>query len=207
MKAALYNQKGEKKGDVTLNKAVFEVEAKEGLIHEYLLYQQANARRPIAHVKNRSDVSGGGRKPFRQKGTGNARQGSITNPHQRGGGRAFGPKKWQNFSKMMPKKMRAKALLGLLSSKAKEDKVLALNKFESEKTKDFAALVDKLPVERNVLVVANREETALRRASRNFKNAKIIISGYLNPADLLKYDNVLFTETALKDLDTVYSKK
>lgn len=206
MKAALYNQKGEKKGDVTLNKNVFEVEAKEELIHEYLLYQQANARRPIAHVKNRSEVSGGGRKPFRQKGTGRARQGSITNPHQRGGGRAFGPKKWQNFSKMMPKKMRVKALLGILSGKAKNNKVIAVDKFDSDKTKDVATMIAKMPIERNVLIVANREESSLRRASKNMKNAKTIISSYLNPADLLKYDNILFTEAALKDLETTYAK-
>jgi len=200
MKATLYNQKGEKKGDITLNKTIFGVEPNEGLIHEYLVYQQANARRPIAHVKNRSDVRGGGRKPFRQKGTGRARQGTIRAPHMKGGGVTFGPKKWQNFSKMMPKKMRKKALHGLLSSKAKNEKVLALDKFESEKTKDFATLVSKLPVERNVLVVVNREEKALRQASKNLAKSKTITSGYLNPADLLKYDNILFTETALKDL-------
>lgn len=206
MKATLYNQKGEKKGDVTLKKNLFEVEAPEGLIHEYLVYQQANARMPIAHVKNRSDVSGGGRKPFRQKGTGNARQGSIRNPHMRGGGSAFGPKKWQNFSKMMPKKMRKKALLALLSNKAKEAKVLALDKFEADtpKTKEFAAMIAKMPIERDVLVVVDREEKALRTASKNYAKSKTITSGYLNPADLLKYDSVLMTEAALKNLEETY---
>jgi large subunit ribosomal protein L4 len=206
MKATLYNQKGEKKGEVTLSKNLFEVEAPEGLIHEYLIYQQANARMPIAHVKNRSDVSGGGRKPFRQKGTGRARQGSTRNVHMRGGGVAFGPKKWQNFSKMMPKKMRKKALLAILSNKAKESKVIALDKFEAEtpKTKEFVAMIAKMPVERNVLVVVDRGETDLRTASRNYAKSKTITSGYLNPADLLKYDNVLLTETALKNLEETY---
>ena len=201
MKAPLYNQKGEKTGDITLNKNIFEVEGKEGLVHEYLMYQQANARNPIAHVKNKSDVSGGGKKPFRQKGTGRARQGSTRNPHMKGGGVAFGPKSWRNYSKMMPKKMRQKALFTILSTKAKSEKVLALDKFEMEKTKDFAAMLAKMPIERNVLVVANREEAALKRASKNLKNAKTISISYLNPADLLKYDNILFSETALKDLD------
>ena len=208
MKAPLYDQSGKKKGDVALDKALFEVEASEGLIHEYLVYQQANARMAIAHAKNRAEVSGGGKKPFRQKGTGNARQGSTRNPHMRGGGRAFGPKKWQNFSKQMPKKMRKKALLAILSAKAKNGKVLALDKFElkSPSTKSFAEMTGKLPVERNVLVVANRGEDMLRMSSRNYKNAKTITSGYLNPHDLLKYDAVLFTETALKDLTNTYSK-
>lgn len=206
MKATLYNQKGEKKGELTLSKKLFEVEASEGLIHEYLIYQQANARMPIAHVKNKSDVSGGGKKPFRQKGTGRARQGSTRNPHMHGGGVAFGPKKWQNFSKMMPKKMRVKALLAILSNKAKENKILALDKFEAEspKTKMFAEMIAKLPVERNVLVVADRGETTLRTASRNFAKSKTITSGYLNPADLLKYDSVLMTETAIKNLEETY---
>lgn len=207
MKATLYDQKGAKKGDVTLNKSIFETEANPGLLHDYLIYQQSNARQPIAHVKGRADVSGGGRKPFRQKGTGNARQGSTRNPHMRGGGRAFGPKSVRNYTIQMPKKMRRKALFALLSLKAKDGKVMALDKFELDKTKDFAHLIGKLPVERNVLVVANREEAMLRRSSKNLANAKTITSGYLNPADLMKYEAVLFTQTALNDLETTYASK
>ncbi len=207
MKANLYDQKGAKKGDVTLNKLIFEREANEGLIHEYLVYQQANARQPIAHVKNRAAVSGGGRKPFRQKGTGNARQGTTRAPQMRGGGRVFGPKKVRNFSKQMPKKMRRAALFALLSGKAKDGKVMALDKFELEKTKDFAQLISKLPVERNVLVVANRGEEKLRRSSKNLANAKTITSGYLNPADLMKYEAILFTKTALDDIENTYAPK
>ena len=209
MKINLYDQTGAKKGDLTLNKELFEVEASQSLVHKYLVYQQANARQAIAHVKNRGDVRGGGRKPFRQKGTGNARQGSTTNPHQRGGGSAFGPKKWQTFAKQMPKKMRKKALLGLLSNKAKEGQIMAIDKFEldSPKTKVFADLMAKLPVERNLLVVASREETTLRTSSKNIKNAKTITSGYLNPADLTKYRAVLFTEKAMQDLEAAYTKK
>jgi len=206
MKATVYNQKGEKKGDVTLNKAIFEVEANEGLIHEYLIYQQSNARQAIAHVKNRSDVRGGGRKPFRQKGTGNARQGTIRNVHMRGGGVAFGPKKWQTYSKQMPKKMRKKALCALLSGKAKDGKILVVDRFEAAKTKDFAEMISKMPIDRNVLVVANNEEKALRQSSKNISNAKTITSGYLNPADIMKYRVILFSEAALKSIETTYSK-
>lgn len=209
MKAPLYNQVGEKKGDIALSKDIFEIEGGEGLVHSYLIYQQKSARRPIAHVMNKGDVSGGGKKPFAQKGTGRARQGSTRNPHMKGGGNAFGPKKWQVFSIMMPRQMRRKALYQILSIKAKDGKVLALDHYEVEKpkTKDFANLIKKLPIERDVLIVGNREEKMLRTCSRNLKNVKVIMSGYLNPADLLKYEAVLFTETALKDLQSPITTK
>lgn len=206
MKATLYNQNGEKKGEVTLSKAIFEVEGGESLVHDYLLYQQKSARRPIAHVLTKGEVRGGGKKPYAQKHTGRARQGSIRNPHMRGGGRAFGPKKWRNFSVMMTKHMRRKALFQLLSSKAKDGKILALDQYkvETPKTKDFAIFLKKLPIRRDVLVVANREENSLRLCSRNLRQAKTILTPYLNPADLLKFDTVLFTETSLKELQTTY---
>ncbi|MBI4127162.1 50S ribosomal protein L4 [Candidatus Peregrinibacteria bacterium] len=208
MKATLYNQKGEKKGEIDLVKNIFEIEGKEGLVHEYLMYQQANARMSIAHTQSKADVRGGGRKPWRQKGTGRARQGSIRNPHWKGGGVAFGPKKWENYEKMMPKKMRRTALFTILTSKAKEGKVMALDKFELDKpkTKDFAQLLSKLQIARNVLVVVNKAENTLKKSAANHKNAKVIVSGYMNPADLLKYDNLMFTETALKELEDTYKK-
>lgn len=204
MKAPLYNQKGEKKGDITLAKTVFEIEGGEGLVHRYLVYQQKSARRPIAHVLSKGDVRGGGKKPFAQKHTGRARQGSIRNPHMKGGGRAFGPKKWQNFTIMMPKKMRRRALFQILSLKAKDGKILALDKFELEKpkTKEFASLLAKLPMERNVLVVRNREEMLLKSSAQNIRNVKTILTSYLNPADLLSHDCILFTEMALKELNS-----
>lgn len=208
MKAPLYNQTGEKTGDVTLAKNIFEVEGGEGLVHSYLVYQQKSARRPIAHVKNKADVSGGGKKPYAQKHTGRARQGSTRNPQMKGGGRAFGPKKWQNFTIMMPKGQRNRALFQILSMKAKEGKVLALDKFELDapKTKDFAKFLSKLDLKRDVLVVGNREERMLRMSAKNIGNGKMILSGYLNPQDLLTYDSVLFTGAALKDIETTYSK-
>jgi large subunit ribosomal protein L4 len=209
MKAPLYNQAGEKTGDVTLAKNIFEIEGGEAIVHSYLVYQQANARKPIAHVKNKADVSGGGKKPYAQKHTGRARQGSTRNPQMKGGGRAFGPKKWRNFELMMPKKMRNRALFQILSVKAKDGKVLALDKFELDtpKTKTFATMLSKMPVDRRVLVVGNREEKTLKMSSRNVGNAKVILSGYLNPQDLLTYEHVLFTSAALKDLEQTYQTR
>jgi large subunit ribosomal protein L4 len=208
MKAPLYNQTGEKTGDVALDANIFQVEASEGLVHQYLIYQQANARMPIAHVKNRSAVSGGGKKPFRQKGTGNARQGTIRAPQMRGGGRSFGPSNARNFSKQMPKGMRRKALFAIISSKAKDGQVIALDKYEAKapKTKDIATLISKLPIKRNVLVVIDREEKAMKMASTNIANGKTILYNYLNPADLMKYEIILFTEAALNNFQSTYKK-
>lgn len=207
MKADIYNQNGEKTGQVELASSIFEVEGSPALVHRYLVYQQANARRPIAHTLTRSHVRGGGRKPFRQKGTGNARQGSKRNIHMKGGGVAFGPSKDRNFSLQMPKKMRRKALFTMLSTKAKDGKILALESFEPKevKTKTFAALASKLPMSPKFLVVSTQDEKALQLASRNMAKAKTIFAGYLNPMDLLKYDEVLFTKAALDQIHSTYS--
>lgn len=209
MKAPLYNQNGEKKGDVALSKDIFGVEASEGLVHSYLVYQMTNARSVLAHTKTRADVRGGGRKPYRQKGTGRARQGSTRNPHMEGGGVAFGPRNDRNFSLMMPKKMRRKALFTLLSNKAKSDKLAILEKFELDapKTKLFAALVAKLPVERRVLIVHDREEQMLKQSAKNLGNAKVITSSYLNPSDLLNHDFLLLSKKALENLESTYASK
>ncbi len=208
MKAPLYNQNGEKKGDLTLPASLFEIEINEGLVHQYLVYQQTNARSSIAHAKTRAEVRGGGRKPFRQKGTGNARQGSTRNVHMKGGGVAFGPRNTENYSLMMSKAMRRKALFSILSSKAKDGKIMALDKFvlDAPKTKEFESMIVGMALARNVLVVANREEEILRRSARNHPKAKVITSGYLNPSDLLTFNDVLFTEAALKDLESTYVK-
>mgnify|MGYP001610974351 CR=1 FL=1 len=206
MKTELYNQKGEKKGEMTLPKDIFEIEINEGLVHRYLIYQQANERTSIAHVKTKGEVRGGGRKPWAQKHTGRARQGSIRNPHWRGGGVAFGPKKWENYEKAMPKRARRLALFSILSAKARDGKIIGLDKFELEspKTKDFANLMEKMKIVRNVLVVLNKSEEILKKSARNHANAKPILSSYMNPADLLKYDNLLITESALKDITNTY---
>ncbi|MEK7146321.1 MAG: 50S ribosomal protein L4, partial [Patescibacteria group bacterium] len=206
MKAPLYNQNGEKKGDVTLAAHLFEIKAGEGLVHLYLNYQRTNQRQTISNTLSKGEVRGGGKKPWRQKGTGRARQGSIRNPHWKGGGVAFGPKKEANFEKMMPKQMRRAALFAILSSKAKDGKIIALDKFELEKpkSKTFAELIKKLSVNRDVLVVGGREEDMLKKSVRNLENAKIVLPTYLNPHDLLKYEHLLFTEAALKQFESTY---
>ncbi|MFA5792561.1 MAG: 50S ribosomal protein L4 [Candidatus Gracilibacteria bacterium] len=208
MKAPLYNQKGEKTGEISLSKAVFEIEGGEGLVQRYVVFQQASRRNAIAHTKTKGDVSGGGKKPYAQKHTGRARQGSTRNPHMKGGGVAFGPKKWQTFALRMPKAMRRRALFQILSHKAKEENVLVLDKFEvdSPTTKTFAEFLSKLELKRNVLIIAGKEEKMLKLSSRNVDNAKTIVCAAINPEALLNHRTILFTETALKDLETTYSK-
>jgi len=209
MKAVLYDQKGAKKGEVTLPKALFEVEPNEGLIHRALVRQLANKRVDTASSKGRSDVRGGGRKPFRQKGTGNARMGTRRSPLARGGGIIFGPNGARNYKKDMPKKQRRMALFGALSAKAKDGKIMALDKYEAKapKTKEFQALVDKLPVERNLLVVVDEKHETLQKSANNIPNVKTILVNYLNPHDLLKYRQVLFLEKALEKAEEVFTTK
>lgn len=208
MKADLYTQTGEKKGQVELSKQYFEVPYNEDLIHQALVRQHANSRFPIAHVKQRADVRGGGRKPFRQKGTGSARQGSTRSPNQKGGGVVFGPRNTRNFKIDMPKKQRRKALFSALSVKAADNQILALDKYEGEvKTKEFVKLMEKLPLKRDLLVVIPEANKVIQKSTNNISNVKTILVNYLNIADLQKYHNVLFLEDAFKKMDEVFGGK
>ena len=205
MKADLYSQSGEKIGEVTLKKEIFEVPFNKDLVHQALVYQLANNRRVIAHTKSRGEVRGGGAKPFRQKGTGRARQGSIRNVHMKGGCVTFGPRNTRNFKKQMPKKQRRKALFCALSDKAREGTILALEKYEVEpKTKPFAELISKLPIKRDTLIVIPGRDRSVELSSKNLKNTKTIHVNYLNIQDLQKYDTVLFMKAALEKLEEVF---
>lgn len=205
MKADLYSQTGEKKGQVDLNKDFFEVPFNGDLIHQALVRQHANGRRAIAHTKLRGEVRGGGRKPFRQKGTGNARQGSRRMPQLKGGGVVFGPRNDRNFKVDMPRKQRRKALFSALSLKAAEGQIMALDKYEGEvKSKPFAEMVEKLPIDRNVLIVLSEKNETIQKSSNNLPNVKTILVNYLNIADLQKYRNVLFLEEALTKMTEVF---
>jgi len=206
MKVDLYTQAGEKKGQVELKKDFFETPYNEDLIHQALVRQHANGRVAIAHTKTKAEVRGGGRKPFRQKGTGGARQGSKRNPHFKGGGVVFGPRSDRNFTVDMPRKQRRKALFSALSVKAKNGEILALESYKGEiKTKPFVELIKKLPIERNVLVVIPGKDSVIQKSTGNLKNAKTIIVNYLNIADLQKYRKILFLKDALVKMEEVFT--
>ncbi|MBI4235118.1 50S ribosomal protein L4 [Candidatus Peregrinibacteria bacterium] len=208
MKVDLYTQKGEKSGQIELPKEIFEVEFNGDLIHQALIRQLANQRVAIAHTKTRSYVRGRQKKPFKQKGTGQARQGSTKGPHMRGGAVVFGPLSNRNFSKEMPKKQRRKALFAALSQKARENQVIALEGYEtaSPKTKDMAALIKKLPIERNVLIVMPEKDLNVAKSIKNLKNAKMIIAGYINIHDLQKYRTLLLFKESVAKLKETFTK-
>lgn len=208
MKTDLYTQTGEKKGQVELKKEFFEVPFNEGLIHQALMRQQSNARKPIAHTKQRSEKRGGGRKPHRQKGTGYARQGSKRAPIFIGGGVVFGPRNVRNFTKDMPKKQRRKALFSALSVRAKNKQVIALEKYEGDiKTKTFTEMIAKLPVERNALIVIPEKNETIEKSASNLPNVKTLIVNYLNIADLQKYRTVIFLKDALDAMGGIFTEK
>ena len=208
MKIDLYQQSGEKKGTVDVSDKIFAAPVNEELMRMALIRQQANARQANAHTKTRAEVRGGGRKPWRQKGTGRARFGSTRNPIWRGGGIVFGPRNVRNYEKQLPKKIRRAALFSCLSQKATENAVFALDKFEvkTPRTKDFLAMFKKLPVERSLLVVMLEKDMNLEKSANNLPNVKIILVDYLNPHDLLKYEKVMFLEPALKKAEELFLK-
>ncbi len=209
MKVELYNQKGEKAGTVDLNVDIFDIEFNKDLVHQAHTRQMANARLALAHTKTRHFVNRSTKKPFRQKGTGNARQGSTKSAQMRGGGIIFGPSNERNFKQDMPKKQRRKALFCALSEKARSEQIIALENYseDSKKTKDFTALMSKLPVKRNLLVVMDQHNDGLELSARNLPTVKTILVNYLNISDLIKYEKVLFLKEAFSKLEEVFLKK
>lgn len=206
MNIPLYDQSGKQKGTVVANDAMFAIEWVPGLVHEALIRQQANARRSTAKTLTRADVRGGGRKPYRQKGTGRARQGSITAPHYRGGGVVFGPTGRENYEVRMPKKMRRKALFSTLSLRASENQVAALESFvlEKPKTKEMVEFLKVFPGARNILVIFAKKDLVLEKSTANIPNVELLSVQYLNVADILKADVVLFIQDALQKAEEIF---
>lgn len=208
-KITLYNQQGEKKSELEVSDVIFGAKYNQDLIHQALVRQQANARvAAIAHTLTKSEVRGGGRKPHPQKGTGGARQGSIRNPHFKGGGVAFGPRNNRNYKQMMPKKQRRMALFSALSAKLIEGKILALDAYDAKevKTKKLVEVLQKLPVDKDVLILIPEKNDIMQKSSRNVPFVKTMLVNYLNINDLQKYDKIMFLEEALKKMETLFLK-
>jgi large subunit ribosomal protein L4 len=208
LKIDLYQQSGEKKGTVEVKDSMFGAKVNDELMRLALLRQLSNARLANAHTKTRADVRGGGKKPWRQKGTGRARFGSTRNPIWKGGGVAHGPKNVRNFELMMPKNARRMALFSGLSQKASDKEIFALDKFDTKtpKTKEFSALLAKLPVKRSLLIVMADKDVNLEKSARNIANVKLILVDYLNLHDLLKFEKVMFMEPAIKKAEKLFLK-
>jgi len=187
--------------EMDLSDEVFNTEVREYLIHEAVKIQLANRRAGTVSVKNRSEVSGGGKKPFRQKGTGQARQGCIRAPHYPGGGVAFGPQpKVYNLS--MNKKARRAAIRSALSFCFKANKLTVVNSFEldSISTQFFAGVLNKFELSKTLLVI-DAENRNLLLSARNIRNVKVLYADSLNIFDMMKYQNVMITKSAVKKVE------
>jgi len=202
----VYNQEGKVTGELELSAKHFGVKPDQALVHTVVVAQQANARRPIAHTKNRGEVAGGGKKPWRQKGTGRARQGSIRAPQWKGGGVVFGPRNNRNFSLKVNRKVRQKALFMALSDKVGSGRFLVLEAFrpESIKTRHAAALLKALPVVRRALIVVPKSDPEFLRMVRNLPNAMLVTVNSLNVVDILKHQTLVFLKDAVPAFETLY---
>ncbi|MDO8494984.1 MAG: 50S ribosomal protein L4 [bacterium] len=217
MKTDLYNQGGEVIGEVQLPEKVFGVAIDHDLLHQAAVAQLANRRQVLAHTKDRSEVSGGGKKPWRQKGTGRARHGSIRSPIWKGGGVAFGPSKDRNFSVKINKKVKRKAIFMALSGKVKDKQILVLDgvSINEAKTKTLVGLLKtisgKLAGYRSsktkkdsVLMVSAKSDEKLNRAINNIGFAKTLDAKSLNVLDLLSYKYILLTQDAIPVIEETY---
>ncbi len=222
MKIAVYNQEGNKIEEQELNPAIFNVEAKPEVIHQIVVAQMANARKVLAHTKTRGQVRGGGRKPWKQKGTGRARAGTTRSPLWKGGGIVFGPTKERNFSQKVNKKMKKKALFMVLSDKVKNNGMVILDKIELKegKTKAFLSVLkdlnklfqlssEKQQVENKkqnkpILVVVEKKNEHLVRAIKNIPKILTIRADCLNVIDLLKYKYLLVTKEGINKIEKTY---
>ena len=202
---SVYNIEGKEVGSIELNDAVFGVEVNEHLVHMAVVNQLANNRQGTQSAKTRSEVSGGGRKPWRQKGTGHARQGSTRAPQWTGGGIVFAPKP-RDYSFKMNKKEKRIALLSALSSKVAEINIVVLDEFKLDeiKTKKFVEVMNNLKVE-NALVVLEGENKNVVLSGRNIPSVKVTATNEINTYDVLKYTTLVVTKAAVEKLEEVYA--
>ena len=207
-KISIVNLNGEKVKDRNLKDNIWGITPNDAVLHNAVVLNMANARQASASTKTRSEVSGGGRKPWRQKGTGNARQGSIRAPHWRGGGIVFGPNPNRNYTKKMNKKERKLALKSALAYKVIDKELIVVEdiKFKTNKTREMVELLSKLNVRDNkVLVVVSELTENVCLAARNLANVKLVTFEKVNAYDLVSADNMLIEVSALDKLEEVLS--
>lgn len=202
MKYPLWSQEGKKIGEVALPEKVFRQEMNEDLIHQAVLVEEANSRQVIAHTKNRSEVSGGGRKPWRQKGTGRARVGSNRSPIWIGGGITFGPRKTRIFRKKLNQKMRAKALAIALSDKVEEKSLKVVDNLSlpEGKTKLLTALLASLKLEGTTLLLLNQADANIIQAGRNLFRFQTQLAQQVTAREVLKFKNLLLVKPVIEVL-------
>ncbi|WP_017185240.1 50S ribosomal protein L4 [Alkalibacillus haloalkaliphilus] len=196
-KVALYNQSGSQVGDAELAESVFGIEPNENVLHDAVVMQQASQRQGTHKVKGRSEVNGGGRKPWRQKGTGRARQGSIRSPQWVGGGTVFGPTP-RSYSYKLPKKVRRLALVSALATKVKTDDIYVLDELniDAPKTKEIVTMLNNFNLEGKTLIVTANQNENVERSVNNIPGVDVLTVDEINVLDLVKHDTLLITKEA-----------
>ena len=203
---SVYNMEGKEVGTMELSDAIFGVEINEHLVHMAVVQQLANNRQGTQKAKTRSEVSGGGRKPWRQKGTGHARQGSTRSPQWTGGGVVFAPVP-RDYSFKMNRKEKRTALKSVLTDKVANNKLIVLDKlaFDEIKTKDFVKVLDNLKIEGKALAVLNENDTNVVMSAKNVPTAKTTLTSTINVYDILDAKTLVLTQDAVKTIEEVYA--
>lgn len=203
-KVALYNQSGAQVGEIELADSVFGIEPNEAVLYDAVVMQQASMRQGTHDTKTRSEVRGGGRKPWRQKGTGRARHGTIRAPQWVGGGVVFGPTP-RSYAYKLPKKVRRLAIKSALSSKTRSGEIVVLDglSFEAPKTKEMVQVLKNLNVDRKALIVTDAYEENVVKSGRNIPGVKFVTADGINVLDVLKHDKLLITKDAVAKVEEV----
>jgi len=203
-KVAVYNTQGEQVGEIDLKDEIFGAPVNEAVLHEVMVMYQANRRRGTHDTKTRAEVAGGGRKPWRQKGTGRARHGSIRSPIWRGGGIVFGPHP-RDYGYQVPKKVRRLALKSALSSRVREGKLLVLDRLELDapRTKEMVRILDNLQIKDSALVVTGEKNENVVKSARNLPGIMSTEASLLNAYDILRHGTVVMTRDAVARVEEV----
>jgi large subunit ribosomal protein L4 len=205
-KVNVYNMLGEQVEEIELNESIFGVEINQHVVYEVVKNQLANKRQGTQSTKTRSEVRGGGRKPWKQKGTGRARQGSIRAPHFTGGGIAFGPKP-RDYSYKVPKKVRRLALKSVLTSKVQENEIIVIDaiNFDAPKTKEMANFLSKINADKKALIVMEEKNANVIKSAKNIPTVATALVNTINVYDILKYNSLVITKDALRKVEEVYA--
>ena len=205
-KVSLYNQLGESVGEIELNDAIFGIEVNEQAVYEVVKNQLANKRQGTQSAKTRAEVRGGGRKPWRQKGTGRARQGSTRSPQWTGGGVVFAPKP-RDYSYSVPKKVRRLALKSVLTSKVNDEEIIVLDKlnFDNISTKVAKKVLSDIKANKKALVVVGSKNDVVYKSFRNLPGVEVAVAENINVYDILKHDSFVVTEDAVKKIEEVFA--
>ncbi|NLY86617.1 MAG: 50S ribosomal protein L4 [Tissierellia bacterium] len=205
-KVNVYNMLGEKVKEIELNENVFGVEVNQHVVYEVVKNHLANRRQGTQSAKTRAEVRGGGRKPWRQKGTGRARQGSIRAPQWKGGGVVFAPKP-RDYRYSVPKKVKRLAMKSALTSKVLNNEIIVIDeiKFDAPKTKDMVSFLNNIKADKKALIVMGEKCENVIKSARNIPNVQTTLVNTLNVYDILKYNSFIITEDAVKKVEEVYA--